>query len=423
MVYDMARAINPPVNALGAYAQGMKLGEEMRQQKSKNALMDARKEYGRKAFTDSQGEGGQFDADAYAKAVAQDAAAAGDFDYFSNAQDVVGKSQTNRINANKDNREGEKHQFEQLGSQLKLQGQLLGGVRDQATWDQALQTARANGIDVSNIPTQFDPKVVQDITQMTLTAQDRLEQEWKRKGFDLDVAKFGYQQRNDAMNRSVTIRGQNLSQGQGKAPTGYRWKQDGSLEPIPGGPKDAGDKAQMRRQIVEANAKNVLDATDKALEIARKSGWKAAGYLGPVMSQYGGTDARTLEKTIDTIKANLGFDALQQMRDSSPTGGALGQVAVQELAMLQSTVASLDNGLPADELVANLEKVQRHYQNMKNIISGSMDDSPSLPEQGGPTTQTVMKAPPNPRDHAGKIIRDENGQRMQSDGETWRILK
>lgn len=389
MVYDMARAINPPVNALGAYAQGMQLGQQATATKDANALAKARKGYGRNAFMASQAEGGQFDAAAYARAVAQDAAAAGDFDYFSNAQDVVGKSQKNNFDSNKDGREGQKHQFEQLGSQLKLQGQLLGGVRDQATWEQALQTARANGIDVSNIPTQYSPKVVQDITQMTLTAQDRLDQEWKRRGYDLDVAKFGYQQRNDAMNRSVTLRGQNLSQGQGKAPTGYRWKQDGSLEPIPGGPKDAGDKGEMRRQITMTNAQNVLDATNKALSIVESTPKRATGFAGPILSKIGGTEARALDKATDTIKANLGFDALQQMRDSSPTGGALGQVAVQELAMLQSTVASLDNGLPAADLKANLEKVHKHYTNWLNVMEqagGGINQAPAQVQPPRPGT-------------------------------------
>ena len=85
------------------------------------------------------------------------------------------------------------------------------------------------------------------------------------------------------------------------------------------------------------------------------------GLAGKGQSFVPGTDAYTLKERIATIKANLGFDRLQQMRDASPTGGALGQVAVQELQALQSSVASLDVGLPKKELDKNLGKIQSHY--------------------------------------------------------------
>ena len=43
-----------------------------------------------------------------------------------------------------------------------------------------------------------------------------------------------------------------------------------------------------------------------------------------------------------TIKSSIGFDRLQQMREESPTGGALGQVSELELVTLQATLGSLD---------------------------------------------------------------------------------
>ena len=49
------------------------------------------------------------------------------------------------------------------------------------------------------------------------------------------------------------------------------------------------------------------------------------------------------------------------MREASPTGGALGQVAVQELEGLQSTIASLDIGQDEAVLRNNLAQVEEHY--------------------------------------------------------------
>jgi len=49
---------------------------------------------------------------------------------------------------------------------------------------------------------------------------------------------------------------------------------------------------------------------------------------------------------IQTIKANMAFDKLHNMRMSNPTGGALGNVSNEELALLSSTVTNLDIGNP-----------------------------------------------------------------------------
>jgi TolA-binding protein len=71
------------------------------------------------------------------------------------------------------------------------------------------------------------------------------------------------------------------------------------------------------------------------------------------------------------------------MREASPTGGALGQVAIQELAMLQSTIASLDKGQKQESLVKGLEQVRKHFQNWKNAVlqaqQGAQPAAPAAP--------------------------------------------
>jgi hypothetical protein len=93
-----------------------------------------------------------------------------------------------------------------------------------------------------------------------------------------------------------------------------------------------------------------------------------------------GTKAYDLDKTVDTIKANLGFSELQAMREASPTGGALGQVAIQELAMLQSTIASLDKGQSPENLKRGLEQVRKHFANWKKaVMDAQQDAAPQAP--------------------------------------------
>ena len=167
----------------------------------------------------------------------------------------------------------------------------------------------------------------------------------------------------------------------GKPPTGYRWKQDGTLEAIPGGPTDIkagelGAKAEQRKAAAVGAAENVLSAVSDARKLV---GINTAG-VGSSLAAIPGTDARDLQSKLETIKANLGFDRLQQMREQSPTGGALGAVAVQELTALQSTVASLDQGQSRAELKKSLEKIERHYNNWLETTQGN---APNKPENTG----------------------------------------
>ena len=49
------------------------------------------------------------------------------------------------------------------------------------------------------------------------------------------------------------------------------------------------------------------------------------------------------------------------MRDASPTGGALGQVSERELALLQNSVAALEQSQSKEQFVRNLNIVREKY--------------------------------------------------------------
>jgi hypothetical protein len=75
-----------------------------------------------------------------------------------------------------------------------------------------------------------------------------------------------------------------------------------------------------------------------------------------------GTPAFDVQQRIAPIVANIGFDRLDQMRQESPSGGALGQVAVQELKYLQSVKGSLEQGQTAGQLLGNLQTIKKFYE-------------------------------------------------------------
>jgi hypothetical protein len=140
----------------------------------------------------------------------------------------------------------------------------------------------------------------------------------------------------------------------------------------------AQDKADKKEALANqqrvTSADVVLGKVDEAL--GKVSGL-TSGAIGHYVGKVAGTPGYTLDRDLDTIKANLSFDTLQAMRSASPTGGALGQVSDYENKMLASTVAALDTGLNPSELKANLEAVKKHYANVKALAEGKPIPFPS----------------------------------------------
>ena len=155
------------------------------------------------------------------------------------------------------------------------------------------------------------------------------------------------------------------------------------------------DTARERKEAQQSSIISTIDNIMNTIGTAEKQiGSLTAGALGSPLSLIPGTSARDLAANLETIKANLGFDRLQQMRDASPTGGALGQVAVQELVALQSTVASLDNAQSPSQLRANLKKIQGHYQRWRDAVRKAQEQNQTTIGDLQPVP--MPEAPPAP---------------------------
>lgn len=113
---------------------------------------------------------------------------------------------------------------------------------------------------------------------------------------------------------------------------------------------------------------NILETIQKARNIAARGG---VGW-GSLLSSMPATDARALKAAIAPLEGNLSFDRLQEMRTdpANKTGGALGAVSERELALLGSTVASLDTGVSLQEFIDNLNRIERHFVTSQLALSG-----------------------------------------------------
>lgn len=139
--------------------------------------------------------------------------------------------------------------------------------------------------------------------------------------------------------------------------------------------------------LVDTDIDNALKAVD--------AGW-ATG-LGGLAASIPGTNAHKLAGLLNTIKANVGFDKLQAMRDASPTGGALGQVSDFENKLLQAIQGTLDQTQDADTLKANLGRIRQNLKELRADRQAALqrDFGALMPQQpAGPAAPVAAPAAP-----------------------------
>jgi len=162
-----------------------------------------------------------------------------------------------------------------------------------------------------------------------------------------------------------------------------KWAKGSKGEAEAAAVESAADSKMTNQQ---KSAKNVIAAVDRALEgIGRQERGESATGLGitSILGQLPiATEAGNIYDDFQIIRANLGFDKLQEMRDQSPTGGALGPVSDYENRLLQSVQEVLNQGRDAATMKPRLLRIRNTYANIVNDFSTSSKSNPG---------QSVMK--------------------------------
>lgn len=143
------------------------------------------------------------------------------------------------------------------------------------------------------------------------------------------------------------------------------------MEPIPGGPAEIKAKVLAKKKekqgTLEKRTGNVvLQDISKLENKIKKSSFfsPVTGISGYVASFVPGTRRVDSEQLKETIVANIGFDRLQQMREASPTGGALGAISERELSTLQAVMGSLAFVQSEKQLLENLDRLDGIYKDI-----------------------------------------------------------
>jgi len=84
-----------------------------------------------------------------------------------------------------------------------------------------------------------------------------------------------------------------------------------------------------------------------------------------------GSSATRAEAKLSTLRSQIGFGVLQNMREMSKTGGALGSVSDKENELLQNNLASLDTKQSTEDFLQSLDKVIQYVDDSKARLQGA----------------------------------------------------
>ena len=196
-----------------------------------------------------------------------------------------------------------------------------------------------------------------------------------------------------------------------KPPPGYRTSQEGNLQAIPGGPADLKLQGVLNQDT--ALLQNTTGALDRlavaANEVMTAPGLgRITGLAGVVPNVPGFAGADTAAK-LQTLKAQVGFNVLQEMRNASKTGGALGQVTEKELGFLQNALAAIDTSQSEDQMKESLQKIIDYAAGAKVRLNQAFNTKHS--GQQAPGTQSQFRE--------GQTATGPNGQKIVFRNGAW----
>lgn len=134
-------------------------------------------------------------------------------------------------------------------------------------------------------------------------------------------------------------------------------------------------------QSAKENAERMIGLVEEARNMVKPSNTGVFSTLNVIP----GTAGHDLEMLNETLRANASFESLQEMRNNSPTGGALGSVSDADMRLLQAKIANLSTSQSQKQYLNTLGEIEKFYRNILN--GGKINSSNSRPNDMPPIPQ------------------------------------
>lgn len=254
-----------------------------------------------------------------------------------------------------------------LETQLKgldLTTKLLGGVDSPEGWEAAKSQLRSAGVNLGQYDqAPYDPNLKNAILNRSLTAKERLDQQWKQREFGLKEQEFKSKQADKTEKRQDKLTAQKANS----------------------------------EVVTRAGQTLIRDVTTAIDNIDKNGRWAAGiGSLGRWMPE---SSSNELAADIASIQGNVAVDQLLKIKKS---GAGLGQVPQSQLEMLGSLLGGLRQGMGPEKLRANLNDIKEIYQ---DIVEAEGGDPLELARTRGYDQNAPNKPLPDP----GDIRRQNSG--------------
>lgn len=121
--------------------------------------------------------------------------------------------------------------------------------------------------------------------------------------------------------------------------------------------------AKPKRQAALRDAEANVSTLIKELgDIEKEVGASTVGLVGAASASVPGTPAYDFNVRLQGIASRIATQALQKMREASPTGGALGNTSDKDLDLLRDQAGALRQGLSEREFLRAIDRIKDNMQ-------------------------------------------------------------
>jgi hypothetical protein len=271
----------------------------------------------------------------------------------------------------KEKRDAEKAQLETTVQKLAIGAQLLGGVRDQASYDAARQTAQSHGLDVSRMPPAYDPAFIAQKIKEGQTVKEQLEQHWKQKGYDTPDANAVLSAQTQATGQQIQIRGQD------KTDLRARDLNDTKVEENKLKREAKDDTANLTKSSQIASFDTMLGTLDR---LGQHPGLKrSVGAMG-VLPTMPGSDSANFQAELNTFQSQAFLPMVAQLK-------GMGALSDSEGKKLTAAVGALDPKMGEQAFRESVARITADMQAARQRMVGGGKPGAAA----APATRTVTR--------------------------------